>query len=87
MKLWINDPHCYWCGVETINPIGPQNGVLTADSATIDHIYSRLDPRRREPHHYGETRTVLSCYACNHERGREQNEGSIVHVGTSVSSL
>ena len=38
--------------------------------ATIDHIRSRLDPRRGEPITHGEVRHVLACYECNQRRNR-----------------
>ena len=37
--------------------------------ATIDHIRSRLDPRRSEPAN-GEVRHVLACFECNQKRAR-----------------
>jgi hypothetical protein len=35
--------------------------------ATIDHLYSKYNPLRQES--TNDTRRVLSCYKCNHERG------------------
>ena len=50
--------------------------------ATIDHLFSRLDEKRKEVNfgilrkdYTGETmvmRRVLACYACNQERGRRE---------------
>jgi hypothetical protein len=43
---------------------------MPKDAATIDHICSRLDPQRRYPP-LNEKRHVLSCSACNHQRGHQ----------------
>ena len=40
--------------------------------ATLDHLRSRLDPTRYEKAGPNEERTVLSCYRCNVERGKQE---------------
>jgi CRISPR/Cas system Type II protein with McrA/HNH and RuvC-like nuclease domain len=62
-QLWKQDPHCFWCGRET--------DITTAnaeDSATVEHIYPRNHPRRRDTRKVLPS-TVLACARCNHERG------------------
>jgi hypothetical protein len=41
------------------------------DMATLDHLYSRLNPERK-PNLCGEERTVLACWGCNFERGKDE---------------
>lgn len=71
-RLFAEDPHCYWCGRELVKPPGPSvgGGKCPDNAATLDHLISRLDPRRTEPQpRNAPPRTVLSCYACNELRG------------------
>jgi hypothetical protein len=39
--------------------------------ATLDHIYSRLHPKRLTKPEPGERRYVMACSQCNCRRGRE----------------
>ena len=67
LRLWKADPHCFYCGVVTYLP--PHGGGRSfPDTATLDHLDSKLSGRRGQLHHAG-PRTVLACYQCNHERG------------------
>lgn len=68
-SLWNDNKHCHWCGVETVWAAN-NDGKNPDNSATLDHIYSRYHPKRREPNKDCERRYVLACQACNHERGR-----------------
>ena len=61
--LWRRDPRCFWCGRLTVFE---EHG--RPDSATLDHLYSRLHPRRRDTRKHLPS-TVLACYCCNQERG------------------
>ena len=72
-SLWSQDPHCYYCGVITINlePF-PKHLIPSPDAATIDHIYSKLHPKRYEPNLTNERRRVLCCYKCNQSRSHEE---------------
>lgn len=74
-RLFSQNPHCYWCGkkVRWIKYKKRYVGCLPDDAATIDHLYSRLSPLRNIKAH-GEVRHVLSCYKCNHERGRQEDQ-------------
>ena len=79
-RLWHRDPRCYWCKRHTRLLI--VDGAAPDDMATIDHLFSRLDEKRKEVNfgilrkdYTGETmvmRRVLACYACNQERGRRE---------------
>ena len=46
-------------------------GVQPDNMATIEHVYSRLNPQRYV-YTPGEKRHILSCYKCNHTKGREE---------------
>lgn len=69
-RLWIENPACYWCGIETIMPPKNGKGKIPLNTATIDHLRSRYDPLRRTQPEPGEVRTVLACSKCNNERSR-----------------
>ena len=61
-KLWIQDPHCYWCGSE-----------LKWKKSTIDHLYSRVKNgkfkgKREKKAKDVENYTVLSCTSCNQKQ-------------------
>jgi len=42
------------------------------DSATIEHLRSKFDPKRQEPVKNGEQRIAIACSKCNHEKGKEE---------------
>jgi hypothetical protein len=62
-QLWKRDPRCFWCGRKT--DITTANN---SDSATMEHIYHKHHPRRRDTRKVLPS-TVLACAKCNHERG------------------
>lgn len=64
-RLHENNPHCHWCGILTVEGGSPRH----ANAATLDHVYSRLDPRRAS----GPSPVVLACYSCNQRRSREEH--------------
>jgi len=68
-RLFSKDPHCFWCGrlteLETTKPI------RDADVATIEHLYSRLHPKRKD--HWQSI--VLACFGCNMARSHAENSG------------
>jgi DNA-binding transcriptional regulator YhcF (GntR family) len=53
------------------NQSDKSKGVQPDNMATIEHVYSRLNPQRYV-FTQGEKRHILSCYKCNHEKGREE---------------
>lgn len=65
------DPHCYWCGKEVIYYELKHGERTPHNFATLDHLYSRYSPLRREVH-FKEKTLVLACNACNHRRGIEE---------------
>lgn len=82
--LWKANPRCRACGVLTILPeelakkLGRPPGKLFPLPqryqdvlATLEHVYSRLDPRRRIAVR-GELRQTLYCWKCNTERGNAE---------------
>ncbi len=64
-RLFKACPFCYWCGCP-VNKIKNHN--YLPNSATLDHLYGRLDSRRHDPSI--KNKTVLSCLSCNNRRGR-----------------
>ena len=68
--MWKENPHCHWCGKPT-TLTGSTEQKITPETATLDHLYSRLDPRRREVNRSMEKRRLLACYECNQRRCRE----------------
>ncbi len=79
-NMWRDNPHCYWCGVETLRivvtawkssvPCGPP-----PDLATRDHLYNRLDKekRRADQRKNGKrSSVVLACFKCTSRRGRDR---------------
>jgi hypothetical protein len=68
LNLWNKDPHCYWCGKLTILHTHKQRKRNPPNMATVDHIFTRNDPRRGKI----KGRTVLACNQCNNERNRRE---------------
>ncbi len=73
LRLFKRDPHCYYCGVEVREIVVPRGKKIPDDMATVEHLYSKLDYRRHDPNDGKEERTVLACYKCNSEKGKEQD--------------
>lgn len=78
-RLWNEDPHCHYCGVETIlKPCHLKREWLAMSwdernrLATIDHIRPRHHPDRTKPPEPGETLLVLSCWRCNNDRDKQE---------------
>lgn len=72
-RLFKEHPFCYWCGVGVILVSGPKIKFYPNNTATIDHIYGKLDPRRNfdSRGRRKNPSSVLSCLRCNQNRGRE----------------
>jgi hypothetical protein len=71
--LWNSNPHCYWCGQNTvIYDYLPKGKAIPDNCATLDHLRSRLDPTRYEPAKPNEERTVLACFKCNVDRAEQE---------------
>lgn len=88
-RFWDENPNCHWCGVLTI--IMPQHlkkhGPVPDNAATIDHLFSRLDPRRFRSHMTMERRHVLACRKCNNQRGAEDQQKNIDLVRLKCKSF
>ena len=54
---------CHWCGVFTDNSV---YGEGTPRETTIDHLYNKLDPRRKG----NSDKVVIACESCNQMRAR-----------------
>ena len=70
VKMWNENPHCHWC--KKLTTLDHQGGRQEPDRATIDHLYSRLDPRRKSVNRTMEKRRLLACYECNQRRCQEE---------------
>jgi hypothetical protein len=70
--MFAANPHCFWCGKLMRLVELPRGGPMPSDAATIDHLYSRLHPRRLM--FSGEPRRVLACSKCNNDRSREETK-------------
>ena len=66
---------CHWCRKLCFLPgeacyLRPNNGKLGGKAATLDHLYSRLNPLRHQkvegPRH------VMACSTCNNQRARAE---------------
>ena len=68
-RLWRRNHRCHWCNRVTHLVNTGKPGQTDPLFATIDHVRSRLDPRRSEPAN-GEVRHVLACFECNQKRAR-----------------
>ena len=72
LKLWNQNPHCFFCGVLT--ELAPANDSFFKkkdNTTTIEHLNTRYNPKRWLPGNNKE-RTVLACNKCNLERGRQE---------------
>ncbi len=83
-RLWKENPHCFFCGVETILPhvaalkynvpLSKITKNLPKDvlnrMATIDHEFCRFEPERLQNHRRPTTR--LACFKCNSEEGMKK---------------
>ncbi len=54
---------CHWCGIYTDDSIYNED---SPRKTTIDHLYNRLDPRRKG----NNDKVVVACDACNQMRAR-----------------
>lgn len=63
------DNRCFWCGCEMTFERRTRDR-MHDNSATLDHVFPRGDPRRHEEAFrlYMVT-AVAACYRCNNERG------------------
>jgi hypothetical protein len=68
MRLFKQDCRCYWCRRPTeLVVLEKHRNDYPDNMATIDHLNSRLSEHRGK---LTGPQTVLSCYRCNHTRGR-----------------
>ena len=70
-RLFRENPHCYWCSVETLF-VG--DGYIKRPNprmATVDHLYSRYDLRRYVK---GNQKLVLACFHCNNSRAAQETK-------------
>lgn len=72
-RLYAENPICPFCGVYMVLPkdlpnYSPQMKRVPDCLCTIEHLNSKLNPRRRKPNKEHETRIIICCYKCNHNR-------------------
>ena len=70
IRLWHDDPTCYWCGNSTVLIISQEGFPGFPRRATIDHLNSRLSGKRNC--NGSVPQTVLACYACNQHRANKE---------------
>ena len=71
--MWVEDPYCRYCGVETIlaNGGNVKKGEKTPPHiATIDHKYSRYNPDRDVV----KQEYILCCSLCNNYRAQLEED-------------
>ena len=71
-KLYEQQPNCHWCGKPTVYSRMTSGGDAGPDEATIDHIYSRRDPRRAS----NPGAFVIAHSKCNEKRAEIENKAS-----------
>jgi hypothetical protein len=69
--LWQVNPYCYYCNCLTVLT-NIQSGIIPDNAATIEHLISRLDPKRWTKRNSGEVRKVLACWKCNREQSYKE---------------
>lgn len=88
-RLWKENPHCFYCKCLTILPedLPVEHGYASGklknvpdDMATIEHIYSRLNPSR-----WIRGKRVLACYKCNNEKSREEELALPIEVRRQIT--
>lgn len=92
LRMWMKDPRCYFCGVETIDwipPDGPGSKAVPDNAACLYHRRPRTDPDRLIPSYKTPAiRIVLACVKCNNEgHYRGYNEGISREVRRGLSQL
>ena len=64
-------PFCHWCGCRVYPPFPGKPH--SNNTATVDHLRSRLDPDRLAPlTPMTMQRRVLACHKCNNLRSKEE---------------
>lgn len=74
-NLYAVSPYCCYCGILTILlDRYPNNKGFDLNVATIEHIYSRLDPLRKKTYHLPiNKRLKIACLKCNQQKNKEDN--------------
>lgn len=72
-RLYVQNPHCFWCGCLTVppQPKGTVNRTYPENEASLDHLYERNHPFRRQTTKHLQ-RYVLACRLCNSKRSQGQ---------------
>jgi hypothetical protein len=66
---------CFWCRCRMVLPRRCLPLSLK-NLCTIDHLYDRRDPNRREMPLYGIRRHVAACFECNQRRSSQSVEAN-----------
>ena len=75
--LFKKDPHCIYCGIETKEYeewyVSQQKGFkIPDDLATLEHLYDKLDPKKRYEIYPDHSDKAIACHRCNQRRGKER---------------
>lgn len=65
---------CFYCGIKTIIQHRNLTQNYPANTATVEHLYSKFDMRRALS-----KKTVLSCLKCNAKKAKD--DGNIIFDG------
>lgn len=73
VKMWKQDPHCRQCGRLTVLSVYKNHKAIPDNTATLEHVFSRLNPLRllKTP---GVKRRTLLCRACNQTNGLKEQK-------------
>lgn len=72
-KLFLEDPHCHWCGQEVVEITATYGMSLPPNMATLDHLHDRIEHVKGRPvMPLGTSVTVLACRSCNEKRAAER---------------
>lgn len=75
-RLWLENPHCHYCGCKTVWYTGSGGADRPNNAATLDHVIPRTNPLRHSLPFYPKELLVLCCNKCNNERGK-RDEGKL----------
>lgn len=85
-QMWERNPHCHWCGIETVRP--PKGNMPKGEPdmrmATLDHLRSRRWSGNGKRTRDEQLASVLACYRCNFQRNNAEQKGRSIRVGDLV---
>lgn len=79
IKLWKEDPRCFWCGVVTVlleskTAAECKKNRSNPLRATAEHLVSRAHNLRTIASGFTYNHIVIACNGCNSERGVRESK-------------